>query len=534
MPRAVAPRRPVTHTIYFVAPWDLNRALACVPDDPSEGSVLLVESRAKGRQLPWHAKKLVLVLSAMHHFAEELRGAGFEVSVRNARTYVEAIREEVRARGARRVVALRPRERGLERSLCQAAAEGSLGAELVLHDDGGEGGHFLLTRAEFAGWAAQQSTSRSGQRYRMERFYAWMRARTGWLMEDGRPVGGRLSLDQENRKTPKKDTRPPAPRRFPPDAITRAQMERVAAFPHVWGEVDGFDWPVCRADALAALDDFFAGRHAGFGDYQDAMLRDEPYLWHGLLSPAMNLSLLHPREVLEQALAAYAAGEMPLNATEGFVRQILGWREFVRGVYQERVDSLRDANGLAAKRHLPQFFWEPEQVDAECLRQSAAQVWRTGYGHHIQRLMVLSNFALLAGVIPQEVSHWFWAGFVDAYEWVELPNVMGMGLYADPIMTTKPYAAGANYLNKMSDYCRACPYDPKARTGEDACPFNALFWSFVGRHPALFEKNGRLAGLIRTWRGWEEGEGAAIEARATRWLAAQPSAAPLSVDPDGY
>lgn len=519
-------------TIYFVAPWDLNRDLACVPGSPEEGSVLLVESRAKGSQLPWHAKKLVLVLSAMDHFAEELRADGFDVNVRNAASYVEGIREEVRARGATRIVALRPREKGLERALVAAARAGSLGAELELHDDGSVGGHFLLGRAEFAEWASNQKESATGQRFRMDRFYAWMRERNGWLMDqEGKPLGGRFSFDAENRKVPKGE-RPPVPRRFPPDARTRAQMERVAAWPHVWGTPAGFAWPVTRDDALAGLDDFFATRAQDFGPFQDAMLCGEPHLWHTLISSSLNLSLIHPGEVVERILDAHARGAMPLASAEGLLRQIVGWREFVRGVYQVDTDALRTGNSLGGKRRLPQFFWDPELTDASCLRESLRQVYDEGYAHHIQRLMVLANFALLAGVEPMEISAWFWAGFVDAYEWVELPNVVGMGVYGYRGMTTKPYAGSGSYIHKMSDHCRGCRYDVKKRVGEDACPFNALFWNFVDRQPAVFRRSGRLAGLVKTWERWSEEERSAIRERARGWLDAQPPASRITVDPD--
>lgn len=497
---------------FFVGPWDLNRELAVVPEDPRAGSVLFVESVAKGRALPYHRKKLVLVLSATHHFARELREAGYDVSVVNAPTYVEGIRRHVEERGSSRVVAMQPREWGLQRALEDADAEGALGAPLTMLEDGGEGGHFLLAREAFLSWAKGRKT------LRMDQFYRWMRKRTGWLMDGGKPVGGKWSFDADNRKTPKKGVRPPKASSYPPDALTTRIMERVAGWPGHWGEVEGFDWPVTRADALEELRRFVDERLPRFGDYQDAMLADEPFMWHLKLSPAMNLGLVHPDEVVAPVVEAWERGDAPLNAVEGFVRQVIGWREFIRGVYWLRMPHLREANLLGAQRPLPAFFWEPDKTRMRCMSQSVATVQRHGYAHHIQRLMVLGNFALLAGIAPLEISHWFWAGFVDAFEWVELPNVHGMAVYADDAFTTKPYAASASYIHRMSDYCGGCAYDRKARSGEGACPFNALYWDFMARHRERLESNPRVAVLYRAWDRWSDDERAAIRDRARSFL----------------
>ncbi|MBX3246278.1 MAG: cryptochrome/photolyase family protein [Myxococcales bacterium] len=499
---------------FFVGPWDLNRVFSCVPDDPGDGTVVLIESEAKGAALPWHAKKLVLVLSAMRHFAAELEAAGYDVAVIRAPTYLDGIRAHVGARGSREVHALRPREHAIDRRFARAEEVGSLGVPLVLHDDGGDAHPFLLPRAEAAAWARAQKPHRAPQRWRQDRFYAFMRARTGWLMEGGKPVGGKLSFDADNRKVPK-GKRPPRRLRFAPDTITERTMARVARdFPRTWGSVDGFDWPVTRDDARRALDHFVEAAAARFGPYQDAMLEDEPWMWHALLSVPMNLGLLTPREVVEAALEAHGRGAMPLASCEGFVRQVLGWREYMRLVYWERMPAMRDANELGAKRRLPAFYWEPDTTEMRCVRAAAGQVKETGYAHHIQRLMVLGNLGLLYGAAPLELSHWFWAGFVDAYEWVELPNVHGMALYADPTFTTKPYAASAAYLQRMSDHCGACVYDPKARIGDTACPFNALFWDFMARHRARLDTNPRVRALFSTWDRWDDEHREAIHARA--------------------
>jgi deoxyribodipyrimidine photolyase-related protein len=498
--------------LHFVGPWDLDRRLPCVPRAPGDGPVVLVESRAKSSALPYHRQKLVLVLSAMHHFAEALRRDGFDVEVVQARSYVDGLAEVSRRRGASRIVAMRPREWGLSRALARAEQEGVLGAPLTLHDDGGPGGHFFLTRDEARAWAEGRKD------LRMDHFYAYLRKRTGYLMDArGKYVGGKLSFDADNREPPGKE-RPPAPPRFPPDALTLACMDRVRAWGHGWGALEGFDWPVTREDALRELDDFFAHRAPLFGRFQDAMIDGEPFLWHTRLAPAMNLGLLSPREVCDRIVAAHEAGAMPLAAAEGLLRQILGWREYVRAMYWLRMPAMRSANALGAKRALPVFYWEPERTEMRCMAQAVGQIRDTGYGHHIQRLMVLGNFALLAGIDPLEVSHWFWAAFVDAYEWVELPNVHGMALYADDGFTTKPYAASGAYIDRMSDHCGRCRYDVKRRTGERACPFNPLFWDFLVRHRARFGAHPRLGALYRTWDRFPETEREAIRATAARVL----------------
>ena len=511
---------------YFVGPWDLHRGYPCVPPSPDAGTVVLVESEAKGAALPWHAKKLVLVLSAMRHFAVELERDGFDVTVLRAPDYLEGIRRHVQTRRSSEVHAMRPREHAIDRRFVRAAEETSLGVPLHLHDDGGPGRAFLLTRDEAAAWCDAQKAPRGElQRFRQDRLYQHVRRKTGWLMEKGKPVGGKWSFDADNRKVPK-GTRPPKRLRFPPDAITERAMRRVtrdfppgsagsaADFPRAWGSVDGFDWPVTRDDARRALDHFVEAAAKDFGPYQDAMLEGEPWMWHALLSVPLNLGLLTPHELGEAAVEAYARDAMPLASAEGFVRQVAGWREHVRAVYLARMPEMRTANELGAKRRLPLFYWEPERTEMRCVKAAVSQVRETGYAHHIQRLMVLGNLGLIYGVEPLELSHWFWAGFVDAYEWVELPNVHGMALYADPTFTTKPYAASGAYIQRMSDHCGHCAFDPKERVGDDACPFNALFWDFMVRHRARLERNPRVRALFSTWDRWDETHRAAIQARA--------------------
>jgi deoxyribodipyrimidine photolyase-related protein len=509
--------------LHFVGPWDLDARLPVLPE-PGTAPVVLIESRAKSSALPYHKQKLVLVLSAMRHFAEELRAAGHDVERVNARSYVDGLREVAARRGARSIAVMEPREWGMSQAFRKAEAEGAL-PPLVRHDDGGPGSHFVFTRAEALGWAAGR------KELRMDLFYAFARKKSGLLMDaKGKPLGGKFSFDAENREPPG-DERPPAHRGREPDAITRQAMEDVRRWGHGWGELDGFDWPVTRAAALDELERFFAERAALFGRYQDAMIEGEPYLWHTRIGAAMNLGLLRPLEVCQRIVAAHQAG-MPLAAAEGLLRQILGWREYVRAMYWLRMPAMRSANALGAKRPLPVFYWEPERTEMRCVRSAAAQVHATGYAHHIQRLMVLGNFALLAGIDPLAVSHWFWAGFVDAYEWVELPNVHGMALFADDGFTTKPYAASGAYIHRMSDHCGGCRFDPKRRTGPDACPFNPLFWSFLARHRERFGRHPRLGALYGTWDRFAETERAAVLASADAVLAGLPPAETYRFDDD--
>jgi deoxyribodipyrimidine photolyase-related protein len=361
----------------------------------------------------------------------------------------------------------------------------------------------------------------------MDTFYRWMRRKLDVLLDGTRPVGGKWSFDKDNRK-PAKGARPPVLPTFAPDAITLGVMAEVDGWSTGWGETAGFGWPVTRSQALDALERFIEERLPSFGDFQDALVEGETFLWHACLSPALNLGLLHPSELLDAALDAYARGAAPINAVEGFVRQVIGWREFIRGVYHLRMPALREANRFGAETPLPDLYWDPERTEMACVSDAVRSVREHGYAHHIQRLMVLGNLGLLLGIRPRELSHWFWAGFVDAHEWVELPNVIGMALAADSTFTTKPYAASGAYINKMSNHCRGCRYNVRARVGDDACPFNALFWDFMARHRDDLGRNPRLGMLLRTWDRWSPEEQEAIRARAE---AVQAALHPAQDDP---
>jgi deoxyribodipyrimidine photolyase-related protein len=511
----VTARRP---TITFIAPGEFSRAVARLPRAPRpDVIVLLVESIQKGAALPWHRQKLVLVLSALRHLAEELRARGYRVDHRVSASYEEGIVAAAREHGARRVVATRGREWDIAQELQRAAPQlAELACTLELREDRS----FFTTRERFAQWAAGR------KELRMEWWYRELRREHGVLMEpDGSPSGGTWNFDAENRKPWPRGKPFPAPIVTPPDALTRATMAQVTTWSHPWGSVEGFDLPVTRQDALQVLTRFIAERLAEFGPYEDAMVQGQHELLHSGLSSALNVGLLTPHEVVRAAERAYRDGRAPLPSVEGFIRQILGWREFVYGYYWHAMPALRSVNALGASRALPVWYWAPDgeayagtthaACDLNCLADSVRAVRDHGRVHHIPRLMVQANFATLLGVEPAALSTWFWAGFTDAYEWVQLPNVMGMATWGDGgRMASKPYISGGAYIDRMSDHCADCRYDVKQRTGPDACPFNALYWDFIGRHAERFAQHPRMAMMVRSWAKFSAAEQAAIRETA--------------------
>jgi len=497
-------------TLAFVAPWECSRAVANIPREPREDVVVvLLESVAKGSALPWHRQKLVLLLSAMRHFAASLEQAGYRVRFERAPSYAEGLSAIARELRTHRVVATEPREwdhmEELERARTLLAEHG---AELVLRPDRG----FLATREQFATWAAGR------KELRMEWFYRDMRRHHDVLMQpDGKPEGGTWNYDAENRKPWPKGRAVPAPFRVEPDAITREQMARVASWTGRWGSVDSFGLPVTRRDAKVWLERFVTERLPEFGPYEDALVAGEHELLHSSLSSIINVGLLHPLEVVRRAEQAYRDGLVPIASAEGFVRQILGWREYMRGVYWHLMPGLRTTNALEATHDLPRWFWAPDgeayegtrsaPCDLPCLADSIRQVRDHGRTHHINRLMVQGNFATLFGVAPAALSRWFWAAFTDAYEWVELPNVAGMATWGDGgVIASKPYVSTGQYIQRMGNHCGSCRYDPKQRTGERACPFTLLYWDFLDRHRARFAQHPRMGMMVRNLERIPEGE----------------------------
>ncbi|WP_181684636.1 cryptochrome/photolyase family protein [Halorhabdus salina] len=475
-------------------------------DDP----ILMIEARAFARRLPYHPHKLALVFSAMRHFRDRCREAGRRVHYYRAKTFREGLETHFDSHPDDDLKLMRPAGGGADRLRSLATDCG--GQLTIVGND-----RFCCSRDRFDAWA----DGRDG--YRHEDFYRFMRRETGHLMDEGDPVGGEWNYDEDNRETPPDDWVPPEPPEFEPDETTREVIDWVretfdggydeAPYGGSWANPAQFQWPVTREQALRALEDFCANRLATFGPYQDAMREDSWAMSHSLLSSSLNLGLLHPREVIERAIQTYENGNAPLNSVEGFVRQVLGWREFMRHVYRRERDEFSQANQLDATEPLPDFFWTGE-TDMVCLNDVIQGVRRRGYAHHIERLMVLSNFATTFGIDPQALNRWFHATFVDAYHWVTTPNVVGMGTFASDALSTKPYVASSNYVDRMSDYCGSCPYYKTKTVGENACPFNALYWDFLGRNEDRLRSNHRMGLVYSHWDDKDEAEREGIRERA--------------------
>jgi deoxyribodipyrimidine photolyase-related protein len=454
---------------------------------PEDTVVLIVESVERGAALPYHKQKLALIYSAMRHFARELEAQGFGVCYRRAHRWTDGIQAHLREFPGAKLEMMEPTDYGVREPL-QMAIENAGGTLEVVENE-----LWLSGKEDWARF------TKGRKQWRMEYFYRQLRERTGWLMDGPQPIGGRFNFDAENRDPPPRDHRFPPKLTLAPDALTLETFAWVEqTFPDHFGSLEGFNWPVTRAQALEALEHFLDHRLAGFGPYEDAMLSGENQLYHSLISPAMNLGLLTAREVCEAALER--ASEVPLQSLEGFIRQVLGWREFMHHVYDVLMPGLHDANALEHHAALPDLYWTGE-TKMRCLSSSVKQLLETGHTHHIQRLMVLGNFALLLGVSPQAVNEWFLLGYVDAYDWVVTPNVVGMSQHAMlDRFTSKPYIAGGAYINRMGDYCGGCAYNPKLSSGATACPFTTLYWDFIHRHAARFQKNPRMGMVVNAWR----------------------------------
>ncbi|WP_369027141.1 cryptochrome/photolyase family protein [Qipengyuania sp. RANM35] len=473
----------------------LTRTLASLRGRNKDDTVILMmEVWDEATYVKHHKQKIVLVFSAMRHFAEELREAGWTVDyVRlddpdNAGSFTGEVARAIERHDPRLVSVVEAGEWRVRQDMDQWADKFACEVE-ILRDD-----RFVCSQAEFDDWAKDR------KELRMEFFYREMRRKTGLLMDDNEPAGGQWNYDSENRKPPKEGLAAPERPKFEPDGITREVIDLVQSrFGDHFGSLDRFEWPVTRDDAARAADAFFAERIECFGPYQDAMIAGQDDLFHSMLSTSINLGLLDPLELCRRAEQAYRDGKAPLNSVEGFIRQIIGWREYVRGFYFNQMPGLAEANALKATRPLPEFYWTGK-TDMACLADCIRSTGDNAHAHHIQRLMVLGNFALLAGMEPQAVEDWFLVVYADAYDWVELPNVAAMILYADGgKLASKPYAASGNYINKMSNYCSGCRYKVSQKTGEGACPFNPLYWHFMARHRERFEKNPRIGRIYATW-----------------------------------
>ncbi len=479
---------------------------------------VLLESREQLRQGRPHTHKLVLLLSALRHFAAELRAAGRPVvhrSLSSGEDYESAWQAVLREHPVAAITVMAPADYDTAAGLPDLARRLDRPVQ-VLPDRA-----FLVSREDFAAWAAGRAHPL------MAHHYQFQRRRLGLLLDpDGGPLGGRWSYDPENRLNHAAFRRQrvvvPPLGGVEPDEVTRQVMDEVAAlFPDHAGDPHSFRLPVCRREALAWLSRFIAERLAGFGPWEDLMDDRQTTLFHSLLTPMLNAGLLRPHECVEAAVAALEQGRAPLASVEGFVRQIIGWREFINGIYWLRMPDYRTGNGLAAHRGLPRWAYDGD-TPMRCLHRCISQARDTGFNHHIQRLMVLGNFFLLGGYDPQAVVRWYMEMYVDAYDWVMQPNVLGMALHADGgFFATKPYAAGSGYISKMSDYCTGCRYRPAVKSGPQACPFNYLYWAFLDRHAERFRDNPRMAMPLRTLARMPEAEKERIRREAGEFLDAQ-------------
>lgn len=489
--------------------------------DPATTGAIFVESAEKASRRPYHKKKLALLLANERHFALELVARGFKVLYVTADDPIgPALAAASKRNGISSVVTSRPAERELRQDLF-AASELGLQVDEVPDDT------WLTTTEEF------RSIFPRGAPYRMDTFYRRVRQRTGILMQGGKPIGGRLSFDADNREPWKGSPRPPRRPRFEPDEITREVIDLVARrFPSHFGSLAGFDLPTTRSDAESCWR--FALEHLlpSFGPYEDAMSAAEPDLFHTKISALLNLGRLLPGRVVHDVAAGHATGAIPLGSAEGFIRQVLGWRELVHHVH-EATDGYRALepggapNALGAHSPLPAVYWG-RRSGLECVDAVVRQVLEQGYSHHITRLMVLGNLATTLGVSPRALTDWFWIAYVDAFDWVVEPNVLSMATWADGgLMTTKPYVAGAPYLSRLgSEHCRACELDPRESSGPGSCPFTALYWAFLERHTDALDQNGRMKLPLATWRRKPEAERSALRARAEQARAALFGASP--------
>ena len=473
----------------------LSDSLSALADVEADDTVLMCEVMEEATYVRHHPKKIAFLFAAMRHFAAELSDKGLQVRYvtltdpDNTGSLTGEVERATADLGLRQMIVTEPGEY----RVCQMMESwhAKLGLTVEMRPDD----RFLCSIDRFTRWASGK------KQMRMEYFYREMRKSYHILIEqDGSPTGGQWNYDKENRKPPAKGLASPTRIRHPQSAILNEVLALVGTtFPDHFGTLEPFHFAVTRAQALIELDDFITRILPHFGDYQDAMVQGEAFLNHSLLSSYINAGLLLPLEICRKAEAAYRNNHVPLNAAEGFIRQILGWREYVRGIYWLHMPDYADLNFFDAKRPLPAFYWGANTAMA-CISEAVAHTREHAYSHHIQRLMVTGNFALIAGLDVKQVQDWYLSVYSDAYEWVEMPNTLGMALFGDGgLLGSKPYAASGKYIDKMSNYCAGCRYNPQEMTGETACPFNALYWDFFARNRNKLEANQRLPFVYTTW-----------------------------------
>ena len=478
--------------------------------------VIVMAEVLEESQHVWSTRmRSAVFLSAMRHFAKALVAQGWKVNYftlgqHQHPSLAQVWQAEIKKHKPTLLRVCEPGDWRVEQMLKVAAGDASIPLQMLIDD------HFLISRPEFAQWAGKSKF------LRMEMFYRFMRKRLDVLMQaDGEPEAGQWNFDEDNRASfGKKGPQDlPVPTRFAPDAITLQVIQDLNQWiPDQPGQADAFDWPITRDQALVALDNFINTRLARFGPTQDAMWTGEPFLFHSLISVALNLKLLSPLEVIQRAVKQYRNGKADIASVEGFVRQILGWREFMRGVYWLDMPSMKTANHFGFTRDLPKWYWTGK-TNMQCMADAVGQTLKHGYAHHIQRLMVTGNFGLLAGIEPQQVCDWYLSVYVDAIEWVELPNTAGMALFANGgRFTTKPYIASGAYIKRMSNYCGTCQYDPAKRVGDDACPVTTLYWAFLDTHSKEMSANPRAALMMKNFQRLDSDEVAAIRVQAKQTL----------------
>lgn len=484
--------------------WQGQSALESCAAKKADTPIVLIESLAHVKERRYHKQKLILIWSAMRHFAEELKADGWLVTYESGELFEKPLTKWIKKHKISELRVMEP----ADRPFAEFLAGLDLPCELVQMPNN----HFLWSKEAFEDWATTRKS------LLMESFYREGRKRFDILMKGKKPVGEKWNFDKENRKPPKGKISPPDPLEFEPDEITQAVIKAVEAADYpTFGEAKSFSWAVTRQQALAVLDYFVSDRLPTFGPYQDAMVTGESTMWHALLSPYLNIGLLQPMEVIAAVEQAYEENDLPLNCVEGFIRQVMGWREYMRGIYNHVDADYPSRNYFEHIQPLPDFFWDGD-TQMNCLHQTIDTLKRTGYAHHIQRLMLLANFSLIAGLSPHAVEDWFHAAFIDGYDWVMQTNVIGMGLFADGgVLATKPYAASANYINKMSDYCKGCQYNHKARIGEDACPFNFFYWDFLDRHREKLSAQGRMNFILKNLDRMSDDELTKIRQAAIDW-----------------
>ncbi len=491
----------------------LTRDVAALKDaNPAEDMILMAEVMEEATYVPHHKQKLVFLFAAMRAFAESVRAEGFTVRYttlddpENAGSLFGEVQRAFSEENFEGLVTTACGEYRLAEDMRAWARKLNHPVE-IRNDD-----RFLSSPEEFSRWADGRKS------LRMEYFYREMRKKTGLLMNGEEPEGGQWNFDQENRKKlPKGYEPPPAPPLVDHPIVSEVKAVVEERFPEHFGTLDDFRYGITRDDALRRLDQFIEHSLPQFGDFQDAMATGQDFLNHGLISAYLNAGLLGPLEVCEAAEEAYKDGHAPLNAVEGFIRQVIGWREFVRGIYWHFMPEYKETNALEADRPLPQFYWDAE-TDMLCVAEAVRNTRDHAYAHHIQRLMVTGNLALLLGIKPDAINAWYLAVYADACEWVELPNTHGMAIWADGgVLGSKPYAASGAYINRMSDHCKSCRYKVSQKTGDDACPFNYLYWDFLMRNEATLRGNPRMGLVFKNLDKKDDDEKAALRASAAQF-----------------